>query len=222
MRFTKLNFIVAMLLSVGIVSFAGCTSTVNVDVVDLNKVLDAFETTLEELDGEDESGSAESLNQPVEEDKEKESEFLTAFAKNLNTANVTKGPVGVEFNESGSIIGFADSDNNNVKSSAEKQVFTLDLDFERNRVVASDNSGHYRDHRYRPRFGFFSGYMLASMLNRNNSYYTGARASARPDYSKKTMSPKNYHSSAVSKAKTAARRTSTRSRSGSKGFSFGK
>ena len=221
MRYLKLNFVVAML-AVGIVSIAGCTSTVNVDIVDLNKVLDAFETTLTELDGEDESGSADSLNQPVEEDKGKESEFLTAFAKNLNTAKVMRGPVGVEFNESGSIIGFADGDKNNIKAGSEKTVFTLDLDLDRNRVVASDNSGHYRDHRYRPRFGFFSGYMLGSMLNRNNRYYSGSRASARPDYSKKTMSPKNYHTSAVSKAKTAARRTSTRSRSGSKGFSFGK
>ena len=221
MQFAKLSYISLVLSCVAVVLVAGCSSNVNVDVVDLNKVLDTFESTLAELDGGDETGSADALAQPAEEDKEKEKEFLTAFAKNLNAAKVVKRTVGVEFNESGSIIGFADGDKNNTKSTTEQQLFTLDIDAERNRVVASDTGGHYRDHHYRPRFGFFSGYMLGSMLRRNTSYYSGARASAKPDFSKKTMSPKNYHSSAVSKAKTTAR-SSSRSRSGSRGFSFGK
>ena len=221
MQFAKLSyFSFVLLFCVGAVCVAGC-SGVNVDVVDLNKVLDSFESTLAELDGGDETASADALAQPVEEDKEKENEFLAAFAKNLNAAKVVKRTVGVEFNESGSIIGFADGDKNNTKSTTEQQLFTLDIDAERNRVVASDTGGHYRDHHYRPRFGFFSGYMLGSMLRRNTSYYSGARMSAKPDYSKKTMSPKNYYSSAVSKAKTTAR-ASSRSRSGSRGFSFGK
>ena len=219
MQFAKVNYVSFLLFSVAAILVAGCSTPV--DVVDLNKVLDTFESTLVQLDGDDETGSSDALAQPVEENKEKESEFLTTFAKNLNTAKVVKRTVGVEFNASGSIIGFADSDKNNTKSATEQQLFTIDIDAERNRVVASDTGGHYRDHQYRPRFGFFSGYMLGSMLNRNNSYYSGARASAKPDFSKKTMSPKNYHASAVSKAKTTAR-SSSRTKSGSRGFSFGK
>ena len=219
MQFAKVNYVSFLLFSVAAIFVAGCSTPV--DVVDLNKVLDTFESTLVQLDGDDETGSSDALAQPVEENKEKESEFLATFAKNLNTAKVVKRTVGVEFNASGSIIGFADSDKNNTKSATEQQLFTIDIDAERNRVVASDTGGHYRDHQYRPRFGFFSGYMLGSMLNRNNSYYSGARASAKPDFSKKTMSPKNYHASAVSKAKTTAR-SSSRTKSGSRGFSFGK
>ena len=222
MRFS--NFQNALLLmGAGIVFlFAGCQPNVNVEVVDLNKVLDVFEKTLAELDGDDkEAASADDIKSLKEEDKEKENLFLTTFATNLNKAKIMKDPVGVEFANAGTINGFTDKDGNNQKSSTEKQVFTLDLDMERNRVVATDNNNHYRDYHYRPRFGFFSGYMLGSMLSRSNSYYSGPRATAKPDYSKKTMSPKNYHSSAVAKAKSAAR-SSYRSRSGSRGFSFGK
>ena len=145
MQFAKLRYFLFVLFCVGAVCVAGCSSNVNVDVVDLNKVLDTFESTLAELDGGDETGSADALAQPAEEDKEKEKEFLTAFAKNLNAAKVVKRTVGVEFNESGSIIGFADGDKNNTKSTTEQQLFTLDIDAERNRVVASDTGGHYRD-----------------------------------------------------------------------------
>ena len=221
MQFSK-HAAVCFLAGSLIILVGGCQPNIEVEVVDLNKVLDIFDQTLQQLDGDDkEATSAEQLKDVTEEDKDKESEFLTKFANNLNQAKLIKGPIGVEFASAGTIDGFSDKDGNNIRSTSEKQLFSLDLDPARNRVVATDNGGHYRDHQYRPRFGFFTGYMLGSMMNRSNSYYTGARATSKPDYSNKSMSPKNYHASAVSKAKTAAR-ASYRSRSGSRGFSFGK
>ncbi len=228
---------------VGLLALNGCSSG-NVEVVDLNKVLDVFQATLTELDGVDESVTASSVTgtspdngaetpnatdpgaakeEPAKQEEKEEhtTKFLTLFAKKLNEAKVSANPVGVEFAQSGTIKGFTDTNSNNTRDSGEKDLFTLDIDAANSRVVASDGT-YYRDHRYRPRFGFFSGYMIGSMMNRNRSYYSGSRAAMKPDFSKKTMSPKSYHSSAVTKARTAARSSGARSRSGSRGMSFGK
>ncbi len=222
---------IKLLLCLGLLTtLCGCSS-ISVDVVDLNKVLDEFQATLTELDGKEAgdanaAGAGAGAEQAVvgvevveKEDEEKKKEFLTLFATKLNAAKLVSKPIGVEMHESGSINGFVDLNKNNTKDLSEKELFKIEIDEERGRVIASDNGGHYRDHRYRPG-RFFTGYMLGSMLGRNRSYYSGARSSLKPNYANKTMSPKTYHKSAVSKARATA--SSARSRSGSKGFSFGK
>ena len=229
----------------------GCSSSPDVQVVDLNKVLDVFSATLAELDGEKPAeanaegggdvkaqvakaqaadGQAVAAQDVVavevvdEEDKEKTDLFVELFRTKLNAAKLVSTPIGVKIEESGIINGFADADKNNVMGVGEKSLFKIEIDEERNRVVASDGGGHYRDHHYRRSHGFFTGYMFGRMLSRNRGYYTGARASAKPNYGKTSMSPKTYHASAVSKAKATARasRSSSRSKAGSRGMSFGK
>ena len=214
-----------------LVAISGCGST-NVDVVDLNKVLDIFASTVSELDGtktadvsvSGEDGTQDKTAEGIEavdvEDKDKTESFVELFRTKLNAAKLVSTPIGVKIEDSGVIRGFADKDKNNVMAAGEKSVFKIEIDPERNRVVATDEGGHYRDHRYR-RSGFFGAYIYGRMLSRNRGYYTGARASAKPNYAKTTMSPKTYHSKAVAKARTAAK-ASARARSGSRGFSFGK
>lgn len=236
MRIANTLLGLALLIIVG-----GCQSQA-VNIVDLNKVLDIFQATLNELDGTDVAkakvdggddaavdGEAEEapkadvvgIEVVSEEDKAKQAEFVTLFRTKLNAAKVSAVPVGVTMDESGAVKGFADANNDNVKAAGEKELFKIEIDEQRNRVVASDGGGHYRDHSFRPG-GFFTGYLLGSMLSRNRGYYSGARSNMKPDYGSKQMSSKNYHSSAVSKAKAAARSSSARSRSGSRGMSFGK
>ncbi len=216
-------------------TICGCQSAL-VEVIDLNKVLDLFQATLTELDGEEAAAAkvngadaeVETAEQEVvgievvnEVDEAKKKEFLNLFITKLNAAKLVSTPIGVIMHESGAIIGFVDFDKDNDRDSGDKVLFKIEIDDARNRVIASDSGGHHRDHRYRGG-GFFTGYLLGSMLGRNRGYYSGSRASMKPDYSKQTMSPKSYHASAVSKAKTAARSSSARSRSGSRGTSFGK
>jgi len=126
----------------------------------------------------------------------------------------------VKFADSGTVLGFADANGNNKQDTGEKELFTVDIDPAKKRLIASDKT-YYRDRAYRPRFGFFTGYMFGSMMGRNRSYYSGSRASMKPNWGSKSMSSKGYHKAALSKARTSAR-SSARSRSGSKGFSFGK
>jgi len=223
---------VKLLLCLGLLTaICGCQS-VSVDVVDLNKVLDLFQESLTELDGEQlaeakaDGADGETQEQGVVgieavdvEDDAKKEEFLTVFRTKLNAAKLVAKPIGAVFHESGSVNGFVDLDKDNVQDAGEKELFKIQIDEARGRIVASDGAGHHRDHRYRSG-RFFTGYLLGSMLGRNRSYYSGARSSMKPDFSKTQMSSKSYHKSAVAKATSSAR--STRSRSGSKGFSFGK
>ena len=222
------------LLCLGLLTtICGCQSTA-VDVIDLNKVLDEFQATLTELDGKEAAAAkadgedAEAEEQEIvgievvkEEDDAKKEKFLSLFTTKLNAAKLISKPIGVTLHESGTINGFADIDKDNVQDAGEKELFKIEIDEERGRVIASDGGGHYRDHRYRSG-RFFTGYLLGSMLGRNRSYYSGSRASMKPNHSTTKMSSKTYHKTAVTKARAAARTSSTRARSGSRGMSFGK
>jgi hypothetical protein len=155
------------------------------------------------------------------QDAQRRQEFLARYASNLNTAKILGSSVGVEMTVAGDILGFRDANSDGLRDSGEKEIFKIQIDEENSRLIATDGT-YYRDQRYRPTGGFFTGYLIGSMLTRNRSYYSGARASARPDFKNRKMSPKNYHAGAVSKARARTRSSGARSRSGSRGFSFGK
>lgn len=210
--------------------FVGCGAN-NVDVVDLNKVLDAVALVLAESDkkGEGEAvavnaATAEVSSQemmlkaidPAKQDADKEKEFLTKLATTMNDLKVMQAQVGVSMTAGGEITGFLDPNGNNVQDIGETKEFTVTIDAANNRLVASDNNGHHRPYGFQPG-GFMTGYLLGSMLGRQSSFYGGAA----PSVSNAQMSPQNYHKSAVSTAK-AARASSARMTTGSKGFSFGK
>lgn len=218
----------------------GCGTSPDVQVVDLNKVLDIMDETVTEMEeknkpGEDagsDAGASGTVDAnefaSVKEDASRNDEFLKLFHKNLNDAKLVTVPIGLSMQDTGAIRGFADPDNNNSQSAGEKMLFEIQVDHEKQRMIASDDQGYHRDRTYRPRMGFFSGYLFGSMMNRQNSYYSGARSSMRPNFNQMKMSPENYHSQAVSKARSTARaarsasRTSSRTRTGSGSFSFGK
>ncbi|XZE19779.1 hypothetical protein SH449x_005107 [Pirellulaceae bacterium SH449] len=212
-----------------LVSFTGCMND-QVDVVDLNKVLEAVAAVLEESDGGRSSetatieASAEVDSQeiilaaidPASQDSEKEKEFLTKLAAKMNELKVMESQVGVSMAAGGEIVGFLDPNGNNIQEAGESTEFKVTIDVENSRLIASDNNGHHRPYGFRPG-GFLMGYMLGSMLGRQNSFYGGAP----PSVTKAPMSPQNYHKTAVSSARTA-RASSARMTTGSKGFSFGK
>lgn len=209
------------------VATVGCGSS-NVEVVDLNKVLDVFAQTLTELDSKHADKGGEADVAVVDEANEKaefQKEFVELYADNLNKAKLVSGSVGVIMAPSGDIEGYKDTNSDKKKSSGEKKLFSIQIDEENSRVVATDDT-YYRDHTYRRRSGFFSGYLIGSMMGRNRSYYRGARAATKPNFKGKSMSPKSYHKGAVSKAKSRARAksraSSSRSRSGSRSSGFGK
>ena len=232
---------------VGLAFFlSGCGGSSNVEVVDLNKVLDILVKVLEEKDPTAAATSpkvtktsakpegkaptkkatakkADSKEfKPVKEDKAKQEKILKRFADELNKAKLIKSTIGVSFATSGSIEGFTDKNKNMKRDSGDKKLFKIEIDTQKKRLIASDEHGYRRDHGYRRSGfsggGFFMGYMFGSMMSRQGSHYSGSRR--RPNYGSMKMSPKSYHSRAVSSVRS--RTSGARSRSGSGGRSFGK
>ncbi|GAB4148524.1 MAG: hypothetical protein Tsb009_22360 [Planctomycetaceae bacterium] len=227
-------------------SISGCGGgDPQVSVVDLNKVLDIFEKVLKEPapGGGANTAQANSTNnngksgdpnkvQPLDSNKENAATtkaFLTKLSAELNKAKLIEDHMGVQLRADGAVEGFIDENKNGRKDGAnDKKLFTVEIDYERSRLIATDDTGQGgetyrrdRPYRFRPG-GFFMGYMLGSMMGRQNRYYSGARASSRPRFGSMKMSSKNYHSKAVTSARSRAK-ASGRSYNGrsTKGRGFG-
>ena len=242
----KLSFL-ALAPIVTLLAFSGCADQ-SVDVVDLNKVVDALVAVLDEgnvaknaaakeageavvsaTDGNAEVSSTAEIQaiEPEKQDPVMESDFLKKYATKLNEMKAMNAPVGVSMSPGGEIIGFKDPNQNLVQDMGEEKEFSVTIDVANNRLVASDNNGYHRPHGYGfSPSGMMMGYMLGSMMGRQNSHYSGAMSSSKPGFSNTPMSPANYHKSAVSSVKSSRISSSTssaaRARTGSKGFSFGK
>ncbi len=244
-----MKFSLVALLPVGtLLAFSVGCGVDNTDVVDLNKVVDALVAVLDEgavaknaaakesaeavvsaTDGNAEVSSTAEIQaiEPEKQDPTKESEFLKKYAAKLNELKAMNSPVGVSMTAGGEIIGFQDPNQNMTQDMGESKEFTVTMDVANNRLVASDNHGYHRPHPYGfSPSGMMMGYMLGSMMGRQNRFYSGANAAAKPGFSNTPMSPSNYHKSAVSTVRSSrvssGSSSAARARTGSKGFSFGK
>ena len=180
-------------------------------VIDLNVVLDEFIAVAESR-----SESSDAPPESAENTKEM-GLFTKDYADQLNEFPLyEEHQVGIELREDGAFLGFVDDDENGTKDSGEAEVFTVELDSERQRLIATDLAhGYHRDSAVRMGAGFLGGMLLSRMLfNQGNA---GVRSSR---FSKMKMSPKNYHAQA--KSDVNAKRTSARSKTGSGSFRSGK
>jgi hypothetical protein len=231
--------------------------------VDLDRVLKILSETLDQMDlkaigkASDKELEAMAAQKPDDKgkelaakpmDKEKEQAFLKAFAENLNNARLIDDPIGVTMIGTGAIQGFVDKNRDGVKEgSGEKELFKVQLDPERKRIIASDASNqHHRDHHYGfSPGGFFMGYLLATMLSRQRAsgfdasklgqtkmspegyYKTSSRGPAAPSAAAPASKPGattagppgSTPTATTGKASTPA---PVRGQGGSRGFSVGK
>ncbi len=198
-----------------IVFSMGCGSEEPVEVIDLNKVLNILTQTLDELKNTSVEGAADSSGSKTLSQEDIKL-FLRHFEKNLNAANLISTPIVTSMAKSGAITGYADKDKNGVQDKSDQLLFTVEMDEKGQRLIARDvQNNYYRDTHYgyhgSGMGGFFTGYLIGSMLTRQHSMgYSPNR------FSNMRMAPRNYHQSAVSKARSA------RSRGGSGSFSSGK
>ncbi len=183
----------------------------DLEVVDLNIVLDKF-IEVAELETE---VPADQVEDPIKD------ELMTSFVRDYTTA-LNKAPlykehqVGIEKKSDGSFLGYVDDNKNGSKDSGDSEVFLVEIDSERSRLIASDLAHNYRrDAGISPGMGFLGGYLMARMLTgqRNAGVNTGK-------FKNMKMNDKNYHSKA--KSEVASKRSSARSKSGSGSFRSGK
>ncbi len=125
-----------------------------------------------------------------------------------------KDKLDVELLKSGEVVGFKDKNSNDTYEKAtDEQIFSLQVEKDKKEVVATDEHKHH--YRHRPGGGFFTGYLIGSMLSRQRGHYGGRYWSAPS--SARYVKPGYYGKSVRSGSRTSTRRSS---RSG--GFGFGK
>ncbi len=205
-----------LLAALSLVVVAGCGGP-RVDVIDLNKVLSVMTATLDKMKKEHGNKTIDQ-NDPIAKQKFMK-EFNTRFAKDLNAAKMISKPIGTRIEADGSVLGFTDTNKNMVRDYGDRPIFKIEIDIARNRLIATDlQYGYRRDSHFSGMSGLVTGMIIGSLLSRQRSFgITGSR------FSNMRMSPRNYHSSAVSRAKSIARaRARARSRSRSGSFSRGK
>jgi hypothetical protein len=214
-----------VLLMLGALLLGGCGRR-DVEVVDLDKVLTIFDRVAKQdaPEGATVEPAADQVEPLQETDPQKVQAFLDEFESELNEAKLIPSAIGVHMKSSGEIEGFRDRDADGTKDSRDDRLFTIAIDPESKRIIATQevaDQTYRRDHYYhRHHYGGHWGYwMYGSMWGRQRRYYDdpGRR---RPDYSRMAMSDSNYHGRAVQRARSSRR--SARSSGGSRSFFGGK
>ncbi|MGK0205546.1 MAG: hypothetical protein ACI9S9_004637 [Planctomycetota bacterium] len=231
----------------------GCGGSRRIEVIDLDRVLTILDTVMKTPIGDGTTTVTPEAAKPAEgeivevaridsadEREDLTAEFLTQFTSALNAAKMMSRPIGVVLESSGAMLGFTDNNGDRSKGGGDHNLFRIEVDTEKNRIIASDlqRPQYRRDHYYGRSYyghgyygggGFFMGYMLGSMSGRSHRYYGGSIR--RPNYGGMSMAPSGYQRAAVTTAKTKAKaasrarsraRSSARSRGGSSSFRSGK
>ena len=174
-----------------------CSSASTPTGPDLGSVLDRTVMALEYAEAQFEKPEGEAEGEVQLENFS----ALMHQAMNLDPAFYNK-PVGVSLREDASFVGFADTNGNNVSDAGEKDIFTVELDAERNRIIATDVSSGEGTYRISGA-GLLAGYVAGRLIGRQG------RAGVKPS----SFANRNVKSSAdYRKARPAPRaRSSTRS-----------
>jgi len=168
-----------------ILMFSACSD--KAPSVDLKKVLEITEQTLTQF----EDRAVGSENAPSID------AFAEEFAANLNTATppVYPEPLGVIAGEDGSFKGYQDSDGNSVQDSGEADLFTIEIDGEGSRLIATDVNSTVQD-RHFSGGGLLAGLLIGQMLGRQRA----AGVNPKSLSSKKSTPARSSNTSAKSKA----------------------
>lgn len=169
---------------------------------DLGNVLDRTVAALEYAE----------VNLEKPEDEAGTEEQLTTFTQimtqvmNADPA-VHNQPVGMSLREDAAFIGFEDKNGNAVSDPGEKDLFSVEIDGERNRIIATDlasGEGTYR----LSGTSLFAGYMLGRLMSRQG------RAGVKPSSfaNRNVKSPTAYRQSRpTQQARSSTRSGSSRS-----------
>lgn len=191
----KFSLIAAALAGVSLTT--GCSNSSSNDI-DLNAVLDVTVNTIdsyqETLNEQESSGQmAELLKEFEEQDTEaaKAEMTFTGLATALATGYSTAQPplhskaIGVSPQTDASLLAFEDLNNNGDMDQGEDALFLIEIDGEKQRIIATSRSGAVNDHHFSGT-GLLAGYLIGSMLSRQR----GAGVSSSSLASKKPVTAK--------------------------------
>lgn len=190
--------VVGVILVVLWMMFAGPSSP---QTADLGVVLDRTEFAMSQYEDFVQEKGVETLSD------DHMGEFTEFLAVVLNTEpRFYEKTIGVELQPDASILGFNDDNANLLKDEGEARLFTLEIDGENARLIATDESGR-GTHSGFSGSGLLTGMLLGSMMSRQSA--AGVRPGA-------------FNNRATTSRTAYKAPSSARSRSRSGGFSVGK
>ena len=112
--------------------------------------------------------------------------FAAKYGSDLNSAQppLNANPIGVESQANGAILSFDDVNSNGIKDEGEKDLFTMEVDSENSKLIAS-TEGESRQSGFSGS-GLLMGMMIGNMLSRQRA--TGTNPAARKATAKGTPS----------------------------------
>lgn len=175
----KMIVIVAVVGFVGYGIFFGEESE---QTADLGQVLDRTEWTLNEYQG------YLGENNITEVGDAEMAEFTAFYTTILNAdPRFYDDTLGLEIMEDATFLGFADTNANGLQDDGEGKVFTVEIDEENNRLIATDVAGNASDLRFSGT-GFIAGMLIGNMISRQR-----AAGVSKGSFSNRTVTPRaNY------------------------------
>lgn len=179
-------------------SLTACGGASSKKGVDLNVVLDRTVVALEYAEAELEKPASEGAA------KEQVEVFTSIMQQVMNTdPKLQSKPVGVMLREDAAFIGFSDANGDNVADAGETKLFSIELDGERNRIIATNltsGEGSYRV----SGTGLFAGYMIGRLMGRQRR--AGVRPASFANRNAKASSPRSSRPSARSSTRSGSSR----------------
>lgn len=149
----------------GVSLITGCSSDDVKDDVDLNRVLDVTVDTL--------TSFQKNLDTVPDKDRHPDKafiEFAEQLQTNFNKAQppvYNKGAVLANAQTDASIMGYSDK-NKNGKGDRGEEIFMIEIDGQKNRLIATSYTGAVHDHSFSGT-AFLAGYLMSSLLNRQRA-----------------------------------------------------
>lgn len=193
------NFIIYGI--VGLVLYAVFSGPDSAPDIDVGKVLDVTADTLTSFEQQNTDATLENGSLDA---------FRAQLEQNLNSATppLHTGAMGVAMLEDGSMQGYNDINGNAVADEGEQKMFTVEVDGEKNRLIATGSDDNSVEHSFGGMgTGMLTGFILGNMLSRQS-----AAGIAPSSLANRNVSSRSSYNSART-ARTA--RASSRSSSGS-------
>lgn len=186
-----IKFIKVGALGVTLFALAACGGS-KTQTADLGQVLDRADYAMTNYDVSIEGTEAS--------DAEMEA-FTLYMAGVMNSSpKFYDKPLGLELKSDASFTGFVDANGNTTRDAGEDDVFTLEVDSENERLIATDTTGDSVHRRYSGS-GIITGLLIGHLLSRQsrvgiargsfNSRNSTARSNYRPSASSRTSSARS-------------------------------
>jgi len=134
---------------------------------------------------------------------EAEMETFTSYLTDVMNAQPAfyEGPIGMSLGADAMFTGYQDTNLNKVRDSGEDSIFTVEVDVENERLIATDVSGNSVHHRYSGS-GLVTGLLIGRLLSRQSA--AGIR---RGSFNNRTTTSRASYSSARSRSRSGGSRS---------------